>query len=350
MNTLKLKSIFAMLICCLFVVAVNAQSADDLYYTPSTVDFTVEDNLVEETASADAVNDDTQFYGGDDYSDFDQRYEDDFYYQSRLRRFCNPYSGLSYYAPAYTNPYYYNNSPFAWSNNIYFQPFYGQNWWTSNRRFNNNNYFGSNFGFNNYNYVTYNTFNSTVFNSPYAFGGRSNVFNNGFSQVNPFYDPCSTVNNYVRNSIDNYNTRENSKPSANTRIERERPTSYRTDGKDNNRTRTSGVRAPSTTKNNDGFSRTNTTRNSSSTSPKPRYRSNENSTTKPKKEKRSNFFNSLKDKNNNSSKDSYRSNTSKNNTSKSYRSGSSNSRSFGSSSRSSSRSSGARSSKRGGRN
>jgi len=353
MNTLIFRSIFGILFCCLFVVTTNAQIADDLYYTPNTVDFTVQDNVVEETASADAVNDDTQFYTGD-VSNYDQAYEDDYYYQSRLRRFCNPYSGLSYYAPAYTNSYYYNNSPFAWSNNIYNQQVYSQNWWNNNRTY--NNFYGSNYGFSNYNYVTnsnfapYTSFGSSVYNNNRGF---YNYNTGGIYQNNRYNDPC-IINNYVNNSIDNFNTRTNSKPIVNTRSDRERPTSYRTN--DDKNKRTSGVRQPASTKNNTGYTRTNTTKNTSTPAPKPRYRSNENATkdnsTRSKNQNRSNFFNSLKNLGNSSSESTKSKNSSSRNNN--YRSNNSSSRSYGSSSRSSSRSSGSRStgrsSRSGGRN
>jgi len=342
MNTLKLKSIFATLLCCLFIVAVNAQLSDDLYYTPSTVDFTIEDNTVEETFAAnDAVSDDTQFYTND-YSDYNQAYEDDYYYQSRLRRFCNPsYSGLSYYAPVYTNPYYYNNSPYSWSNNIYYQPVYGQNWWVNNRS-NNYNYIS--------NFAPYTSFGSTVFNSPYSIGSRGYIYNTGgFSQFNPYNNPC-VVNNYVTNSIDDYNSgRTSNRSSVTSRTDRERPTSYRPKDNDVDRNkRTSGVRTQSSTnKSNDGYSNS-TPKNTRSNSVKPRTSSNENATKTKKENRTSKFFDSFKNRNN-SSKDSYKDNNSRNNSGKSYRSGSSNTRSYGSSSRSGSRSSGSRSSRSGGR-
>lgn len=358
MNTLIFRSIFGIMFCCLFVITTNAQVTDDLYYTPNTVDYTEVDNAVEETAAVDVVNDDTQFYAAD-VSDYDQAYEDDYYYQSRLRRFCNPYSGLSYYAPAYTNSYYYNNSPFAWSNNIYYQPVYSQNWWNNSRSY--NNFYGSNYNFSNYNYVTnnnfapYTSFGSSVYNNT----GFYNYNTGGIYQNNPYNNPC-TINNYVANTVDNYNARSNNKPAASTRSDRERPTSYRSPDGDTNK-RTTGVRRPTTTKNNSGYTRTNTTKNTSTPAPKPRYRSNENATkdntAKPKSQNRSsNFFNSLKNLGKTSSNgESTKSNNSNTRSSgKSYRSNNSSSRSYGSSTRSSSRSSGSRStgrsSRSGGRN
>lgn len=348
MKTLIFRSIFGILFICLFSVATNAQIADDLYYTPNTVNFTVEDNVVEETASVDAVNDDTQFYAGD-VSNYDQAYEDDYYYQSRLRRFCNPYSGLSYYAPAYTNPYYYNNSPFAWSNNIYYQPVYGQNWWNNNRSY--NNFFGSNFGYNNYSYVSnfapYTSFGSTVYNNRGFNNGFYNYNTGGIFQNNPYNNPC-VINDYTRNSIDDFNTRSNSKPTTNAISDRERPTSYR--GADDKNKRTSGIRQPASTKNNTGYTRSNTTKNTSTPASKPRYRSNENATkdkSTNSKSRTSNFFNSIKNIGK-SSNQSTRSSNSSSRSSDNYRSNSSSSRSYGSSSRSSSRSSGSRSSGRSG--
>jgi len=343
MNTLKLKSIFATLLSCLFIVAVNAQSSDDLYYVPSTVSFTVEEEILEETASVEAVNDDTQFYNGD-VSDYNQAYEDDYYYQSRLRRFCSPNSGLSYYSPAYTNSYYYNSSPFSWSNNIYNQQFYSQNWWTSNTR-SYNNFFGWNTGFNNYNnrsnFSPYTSFGNTIYNTGFANRGFNSFNNGGVFRSNAFNDPC-VVNNYVRNSINNYNDtrRTNSKSSINRNADRERSGSYRTIGNgDSRKYKSTGARSSSSSS---GKSSTNS-------ASKPRYRTNENATKTKKQKRSSNFFDFLNKKDNNS-KDSYRDKNSRRNSGKSYRSGGSSGRSYGSSSRGSSgKSSGSRSSRSGGK-
>ncbi|PSR54689.1 hypothetical protein AHMF7605_14815 [Adhaeribacter arboris] len=57
---------------------------------------------------------------GDSYSDYDY-YSEDYTYASRIRRFNAPYRGMSYYDFAYTDPYWYGSSFYAY--NPFYDPF-----------------------------------------------------------------------------------------------------------------------------------------------------------------------------------------------------------------------------------
>lgn len=357
MGNFNFKSLFTLALCSLFSLSIFAQSTDDLYYTPSYNDYSAEEVNDYETASA-IVEEDT--YNDTDYSVSDSRFDNDFYYQSRLRRFCNPVSNnFSYYAPAYTNSYYYNNNPYAWSNNIYTQPVYSQRWWNPV-----NTYNVYSFGNNGYNYnrnytSTYTSFGSTIYNNRYYnnpyYGGSVYNYNNtgGFNSPGSYYNPCTTTNYISNNSIDNYNENRIANRSSNS-VRTTRSNTPRTpEANDANKTvRTlpsstrstrSATRTNTRTIENKSYSNTNSNNVRTDRKPKPIVQKNNDYT--PKKERKNGIRNAFRNlgesigntsKSNNSSNRSYRSSSSSG--SKSYSSGSS---------RGSSRSSGT--SKRGGR-
>ncbi len=93
-----------------------------------------------------------QFGDSRDFIDNDARtvvnnyYPDnDYYYSSRIRRFHNSYTAFDYYAPVFTDVYWYNYQPFTWGVSIYGaeSPFYGYYY--------NHSYTGFGFYFGNYN-------------------------------------------------------------------------------------------------------------------------------------------------------------------------------------------------------
>jgi len=214
MENLKFRSLIILALFSFLSVNIIAQSTDDLYYTPSFNDYSVEE--VQEVETVSAVSNDV------DYNVSDSRLDNDYYYQSRIKRFCNPTNGVSYYAPAYTNSYYYNNNAYAWSNNIYNQPFYSQRWWVPSNNWSNNGYY------NNRNYsAPFNSFGSTVYrnNSYYSnpyYGSAYNYNNTGGYIGGRSYDPCISPN-YVSNNFDNYveNRRTETRSNANVRTQRD---------------------------------------------------------------------------------------------------------------------------------
>jgi hypothetical protein len=71
--------------------------------------------------------------------------DNDYYYSSRIRRFHSSYTAFDYYAPVFTDVYWYNYQPFTWGVSIYggAAPFYGYSY--------NHCYMGIGMNFGNYN-------------------------------------------------------------------------------------------------------------------------------------------------------------------------------------------------------
>jgi len=70
------------------------------------------------------------YYETDDFED-DSYY--DYSYSARINRFYRPYNGFNYYAPCYTDLYYYTYDPYYWGTSIYVgtgwgYPYYGGGW------------------------------------------------------------------------------------------------------------------------------------------------------------------------------------------------------------------------------
>lgn len=326
MENLNFKSLFTLALCSLFSLSILAQSTDDLYYAPSYNDYSADEVADYETASAVVKEDNAN------YAVSDSRFDNDFNYQSRLRRFCNPVRGLSYYAPAYTNSYYYNNSPYAWSNNIYTQPYYSQRWWSPV-----NTYNIYTFGNNGYNYnrnytSTYTSFGSTIYNNrnynnPY--NGSVYNYNNSGGFFNPApFDGCTTTNYISNNSIDTYNasrTTRSTSTRSNSNVRSVSSTPSASQSNSANKAVRSAV--PSTTKRDRSATRSTTTNNANkSTNVRTERKSVVEKNNSPKKERKSGIrkaFRNLGDAVGGSSKSntnkSYRSTSG----SKSYNSGSS---------------------------
>jgi len=254
MKNLIIKSVFLITIVGLFGLTVNAQSNDDLYYSPSNDTYQTPDYTTSELDSEGNTIINNYYY--EDKNDFNQ-FEDDFYYQSRFRRFNNNFAGFSYYAPVYTNTYFYTYNPYAWNTNIYYTPYYSRNWWNRGVTVN----VGWNRGFNNYNPFGFNNYNPYSF-SPYA--AYTNYYNPfGYNSYSPYaynaygagYDPCIGSGAYVNNTYnsDNYyentyygtvpsrtNTNNNATPAAainrgnQTTYDTYRPTSNYNNTSDNN--------------------------------------------------------------------------------------------------------------------
>jgi hypothetical protein len=70
--------------------------------------------------------------------------DNDYYYASRIKRFHQSYAAFDYYAPVFTDVYWYNYQPFTWGVSIYGgnAPFYG---YAYTHRFAG---FGFNYGYN----------------------------------------------------------------------------------------------------------------------------------------------------------------------------------------------------------
>lgn len=133
-------------------------------------------------------NDDARIVINNYYDDYD------YYFSSRINRFHRSYAAFNYYAPVFTDVYWYNYQPYSWGVSIYggggfgydngwydpyygssyyrgYDPFYYNNWYTPmifNIRIRNgwhNNYYGwngHNHGYNNHRqgYNTNNNFNN----------------------------------------------------------------------------------------------------------------------------------------------------------------------------------------------
>ena len=103
-------------------------------------------------------NDDAQIvnnYYSNDY---------DYFYTSRINRFHRSYSTFNYYAPLFTDSYWYNYRPFSWGLSIY-----------------GGSSLGLGLGFS-YNYPVYN------YDYGYNYGGYDPYFNNSFYYgYSPYY-------------------------------------------------------------------------------------------------------------------------------------------------------------------
>jgi hypothetical protein len=112
------------------------------------------------------------------YKDREFKYDDyyDYEYATRVRRFNNGITGLSYYDNYYTNSYWYNNNPYNYGISVY----NGYSWWGSN--YNNYCYNPSVNFYNSWGWGFGNQFNGFNGYNPYMAGyvqGYNNGFNNG---------------------------------------------------------------------------------------------------------------------------------------------------------------------------
>ena len=112
------------------------------------------------------------------YKDREFKYDDyyDYEYATRVRRFNNGITGLSYYDNYYTNSYWYNNNPYNYGISVY----NGYSWWGSN--YNNYSYNPSVNFYNSWGWGFGNQFNGFNGYNPYMAGymqGYNNGFNNG---------------------------------------------------------------------------------------------------------------------------------------------------------------------------
>lgn len=222
MRNLKFKSQFTLVLCSLFSFSIFAQSIDDLYYIPPYDDVSINEKDDSKKVSNEVEEEDLDTIN---YSVSDTRFDDDYQYQSRLKRFSNPVKGQNYYSPAYTNSYYYDKSPYSWSNNIYTKPFYSQKWWNKTTNFVNAlgaiaNTFGTVvniFGNNpNRNYTsTYASFGSTGYNNshnynPHNQGSAYNYSTGGFYPTSSYNTPWFSPDYVTNNSIEIHNANRTS--------------------------------------------------------------------------------------------------------------------------------------------
>ena len=84
-------------------------------------------------SSVNAQRDDSRDYRNDDAKIVVNNYYDDYdyYFTSRINRFHRSYAAFDYYAPVFTDSYWYNYQPFSWGISIYgggFSIGYNYNW------------------------------------------------------------------------------------------------------------------------------------------------------------------------------------------------------------------------------
>ncbi|QMU26771.1 hypothetical protein [Adhaeribacter radiodurans] len=199
----------------------SSTETDDLYYasTDKTVyaskqTVTTSENIASNNSDANADEVANPEYSGttknnsnsDSYSDYDY-YSDDYTYASRIRRFNSPYRGMSYYDFAYTDPYWYGSSFYAY--NPFYDPFsyspgfYRPGFYTG---------LSLNLGWGNSFYSPFYGYNN--FYNPYGFGGGlfsgyrngySNGFYNGF--YNGYYANGGNYDRYPNYRSRNYGPR-----------------------------------------------------------------------------------------------------------------------------------------------
>jgi hypothetical protein len=127
------------------------------------------------------------------YQDREFKYDDyyDYEYATRLKRFDNNVSGLSYYDNYYTNSYWYTRNPYNYGVSVY----NGYSWWGSS--YNNYSYNPSVSFYNSWGWGYGNQFSVYSGYNPYMAGyaaGYNNGFNNGlygnyYGYGNPYYSP-----------------------------------------------------------------------------------------------------------------------------------------------------------------
>ena len=105
---------FSLLLALLTTVSLKAQY-DDIYYDPnrdsrskSTTTINSRNNAPQQNNNYDdnASEYDNEYYEGD-YYEYDDDY-DDYQYSTRIQRFHRPVRGFNYYAPVYSDYYYYD--------------------------------------------------------------------------------------------------------------------------------------------------------------------------------------------------------------------------------------------------
>ncbi len=204
---------------------------DDVYHSPSYNPYTG-NSTTEQYSDGNGNTYVTNNYYND-YDDNGITYDDDYdyFYESRLRRFYNPYVGMSYFSGGYVDRFWYGSPAAFWGQTIYYDPFWGSGWnspWSINigwgwnswnwNRWNNwnnpwaHNHWGWNGGWNNWNnpwaynsgcgwnnpwgwgnHVTYVYYND----GPY-YSNNNNNGGNGYSgnNSNTYYGPRNTHDNY----------------------------------------------------------------------------------------------------------------------------------------------------------
>jgi hypothetical protein len=133
---------------------------------------------------------------------------DDFYFSSRINRFHRSYSDFNYYAPVFTDSYWYNYQPYSWGISIYggggFGISYSNNYPVYSNGYGYNNgwyepYFGGSY------YYGYNPFYNNVWFTPVVINvhQRYGWHNNFYG----YYGRNHGYNNYrySNNSYNNYN-------------------------------------------------------------------------------------------------------------------------------------------------
>lgn len=205
-----------------------AIAQDDVYHSPSYNPYSSGSSTTEQYSDGNGNTYITNNYydEGDGNNNYDDDY--DYFYQSRLRRFQNPYMGMSYFGGCYVDRFWYGSPAPYWGQTIYYDPFWGGGWnnpWAMNigwgnrwNRWNNwgwgggygnpwaynagwNNW-GGGYGWNNWGWgapnITYIYYND----GPYYSGNNNNNGNdngndNGYSGSNSnYYGPRPTHDNY----------------------------------------------------------------------------------------------------------------------------------------------------------
>ena len=154
-------------------------------------------------------NDDARIVVNNYYDDYD------YYFSSRINRFHRSYSAFNYYAPVFTDTYWYNYQPFSWGISIYggggFGIGYSYNYPVYNYGYGYNNgwydpYYGSSY------YWGYDPF---YYNNWYTPGYKYRIrnrwhndyygwwhgHNHGYNDYRPDYNTYNNYNNYSSSRI-----------------------------------------------------------------------------------------------------------------------------------------------------
>jgi hypothetical protein len=189
------------------------------------------------------ISDSRDYRDGYTTTEVNNYYNYDYYYSSRINRFHRSFSTFNYYAPLFTDSYWYNYEPYSWGltiyggggigfgysynypvyfdygwNNPYFggsyyrgyNPFYFSTWFSPvviNIGFGNrwhNNYYSWR-GHNRWDYDyrhDYNTYNNNYYSRGYQ--SNNNSSNSNFSRRNESVNNNTQVNNVSRRENSNY--------------------------------------------------------------------------------------------------------------------------------------------------
>jgi hypothetical protein len=160
------------------------------------------------TVRVNAQNNDVRNFRNDDAKIVVNNYYDDYYYSSRINRFHRSYAAFDYYAPVYTDTYFYDYQPLSWGLSIYGGFGFGlglgfsYNYPAYNYGYNYSYYpyYGSSFYWG-YNPFYYNTWYSpVVINFGCGYGWNHNYYGwNGYNHGYNHYGPAHYEYDYDHN-------------------------------------------------------------------------------------------------------------------------------------------------------